>query len=668
MRPGSKEQPCPEETNTEHYYCYYFIFVLHIHGVLSFFTDYLFIHFSTNMEKRQQQRQEHGADNNDMGGSISEVFPVSITLRNLFPMVSWQKQQHGFVRKLFSSQELSSIYSTSPSTSMSRLLLHESTLEVYYNDPLSDKEEVIIFKPHKASLHPRWDIHRDQLGAGEFYHLLRIRVVASVALNISKDDNNEGVLIERETLADEPLFVPYSGFPYPNNVLPNWNHHLSAKQQDLTSYHMRRPLPQHVQQIKLISALPPNSLFVECSDGQTYVNSALYDLLIKKDIIVSDLTSSVSSSYNHALNQGDQNQIFSESAFQALDAAATNNSNNAKASTVVNNKKESHHYDGNVYTKEVSARLNQHEMVDYQNRKEDLIKYKNHPETESTQQAGQGQQRQQLATINMLKQQIEFLELFLEKNLEELEQLNNHLLESSLEKAIEEESSIMMMQEQLDDLLNKEIFSLQVAEITLEARQVKLLRQLREIYPIEKISNTSYAIRGLALSLKQQQQQQQMDDVLLVQSCALGYVTHLVTMCSKYLNIPLRYRLLCNSSRSAVVVASVDQPPNHLQAPANVNNVLLLTDNTNNNSTMICDGTTITNSTVVYPLFQEKHYPLQSRDRFDKGIVFLERNIECLLDERCIVYDPKSHMLAKLDLLFEQSIRAGSDLTNATDT
>jgi hypothetical protein len=127
----------------------------------------------------------------------------------------------------------------------------------------------------------------------------------------------------------------------------------------------------------------------------------------------------------------------------------------------------------------------------------------------------------------------------------------------------------------------------------------------------------------------------------------------------------LRYRLLCNSSRSAVVVAPVDQPLHQPPSTATINNVLLLTDNTNNNNTMICDGVTISNSTNVYPLFQEKHYPPQSRDRFDKGIVFLERNVECLLDQRCIVYDPKSHMLAKLDHLFEQTICGGSASTYA---
>jgi hypothetical protein len=492
--------------------------------------------------------------------------------------------------------------------------------------------------------------------------LLRIRVVASVVLNVTKADNPEGVIIERETLADEPLFAPHSYFTNPSNDFSYRKNEFSTEHQDVAFYYpTRRPLPQHDQQIKRISALPPNSLFVEYSDGQTYVNSSLYDVLIKKDIILCETKLTIPS-YNKVDNKGNPAEIFSESAFQALDAVSRTHSN-TNSSWVVNHvTRENHHNDSSVDRKENSETLSGKERLQLPNNYDDFTQFEEHSRSliGSNHSLAQDRQRQQQTIHTQLKWQIKSLERILEKTLLEVEQLDHLLLKSSPEK-LDGETFNVEMQEQLDDMLNKEIFALQVAEITLEARQVMLLRQLREIYPIEKISNSSYTIRGLALSLKQQLQQQQVEDTLLVQSCALGYVTHLVTMCSKYLNIPLRYRLLCNSSRSAVVVASVDQPP----STATINNVLLLTDNTNSNSTMICDGVTISNNTNVYPLFQEKHYPPQSRDRFDKGIVFLERNIECLLDQRCIVYDPKSHMLAKLDHLFEQTICGKSASTYA---
>jgi len=92
-------------------------------------------------------------------------------------------------------------------------------------------------------------------------------------------------------------------------------------------------------------------------------------------------------------------------------------------------------------------------------------------------------------------------------------------------------------------------------------------------------------------------------------STALGFVCHLVFMCSKYLSIPLRYRLVCNSSRSAV------QDDGH----------------------------------GVLPLFKER---VVEKEDLDRAIVLLERNIECLLLTKGFAFNPQSHILAKLDFLF----------------
>lgn len=85
-------------------------------------------------------------------------------------------------------------------------------------------------------------------------------------------------------------------------------------------------------------------------------------------------------------------------------------------------------------------------------------------------------------------------------------------------------------------------------------------------------------------------------------------------MCSKYLSIPLRYRLVCNASRSAVQ-----------------------------------DGDTI------YPLFRANI----ERPQFDRAVILLERNIECMLKVRGVQYLPRTHLLAKLDRLFAQTTEGG---------
>jgi hypothetical protein len=95
-------------------------------------------------------------------------------------------------------------------------------------------------------------------------------------------------------------------------------------------------------------------------------------------------------------------------------------------------------------------------------------------------------------------------------------------------------------------------------------------------------------------------------------SSGLGYVCHFVAMSSKYLSIPVRYRLLCNSSRSAIQNDGFD----------------------------------------VYPLFKER---VVEKEQFDLAHVFLQRNIDLLLGTRkhnlTNTTKVPVHMLAKLDTL-----------------
>ena len=86
------------------------------------------------------------------------------------------------------------------------------------------------------------------------------------------------------------------------------------------------------------------------------------------------------------------------------------------------------------------------------------------------------QQNEEAAINKKLKQQIDILEVILQKQLEEVQQL---LLCTSAREHEEEEEECILTQVQLDALLEKETFALKVADITLETRQVKLLRQLR---------------------------------------------------------------------------------------------------------------------------------------------------------------------------------------------
>jgi hypothetical protein len=143
-----------------------------------------------------------------------------------------------------------------------------------------------------------------------------------------------------------------------------------------------------------------------------------------------------------------------------------------------------------------------------------------------------------------------------------------------------------------------------------------MLQELFHIYPIQVLPDSVYTIRGIHLP-HDMHSLTASDEII---SAGLGFVCHVVSLCSKYLSIPLRYRLICNSSRSAVRYDDYD----------------------------------------VFPLFKER---VVVNEQFDRAVVLLHRNIEFLLQMSGISASktptPKSkpnHILAKLYLLFHSII------------
>lgn len=167
--------------------------------------------------------------------------------------------------------------------------------------------------------------------------------------------------------------------------------------------------------------------------------------------------------------------------------------------------------------------------------------------------------------------------------------------EQSLEKEVTELKSLMseirdieresdLIRSDTQELTNKFSHS----EFLVSTRQTKLLKELSQIYPIKSLSKNRFAIRNLEIptDLTNLYHSSAHDDSHI--SSALGYTSHAVYMCSKYLSVPLRYKLICNASRSAV------------QGGQNGN---------------------------LYPLFKEK----VEKDQFDMAVTLLDRNVDCLL-------------------------------------
>lgn len=137
---------------------------------------------------------------------------------------------------------------------------------------------------------------------------------------------------------------------------------------------------------------------------------------------------------------------------------------------------------------------------------------------------------------------------------------------------------------------------------------MKLVCELNAVYPIHCKADEHYFIRGAELPRDIYSGEVDEDEV----SAALGFVCHSMVMLSKYLSIPLRYRMVCNSSRSAIQE----------------------------------DGA------QILPLFMSR---VVERDQLGRGLSLLHRNLECLLKTRDVATD-QSHILGKLQKLYESII------------
>ncbi len=141
------------------------------------------------------------------------------------------------------------------------------------------------------------------------------------------------------------------------------------------------------------------------------------------------------------------------------------------------------------------------------------------------------------------------------------------------------------------------------------AQQIKLLRELQMVYPITLDSKKGFLIRDLRLPVDIYTTTVPEEEI----SAALGFCCHLIFMASKYFSIALRYRLFCNSSRSAI------------QLDAN----------------------------TFLPLFTARSV---EREHLDRAMDLLGANADCILMTLGIEFTPKSHILARLKRIYDYII------------
>jgi hypothetical protein len=173
-------------------------------------------------------------------------------------------------------------------------------------------------------------------------------------------------------------------------------------------------------------------------------------------------------------------------------------------------------------------------------------------------------------------------------------------------------AQVQTMQDQTDQVqqaLQEEDLEARRIEFLLQAQRIKLFRELRTIFPVTVSLDQRYLIVGLEIPLDLYAGTVSEEEV----SASLGYLAHLVAMMSKYLALPLRYRLHCNSSRSAIQ----------------------------------------DDRASAFPLFQGRTV---ERGQLEYGVRLLDRNVECICRSKGIRLPAKAHVLAKVKRVYEYMI------------
>jgi hypothetical protein len=151
-----------------------------------------------------------------------------------------------------------------------------------------------------------------------------------------------------------------------------------------------------------------------------------------------------------------------------------------------------------------------------------------------------------------------------------------------------------------------------------ESRQLKLLSDLQQVYPIERTDGGEYSIRGIELHLDSTRDEE-------VVSTGLGYVVHLLLLVSKYLEVPLRYQLLFYASRSMI------RDPIAVTVPYNTAAV-----------------SSAAQAGVTLPLYRRGN----ERERFEQAVQWLRSDVEQLLQTRGVPYVPRQSLLYNINQLF----------------
>jgi predicted double-glycine peptidase len=329
-------------------------------------------------------------------------------------------------------------------------------------------------------------------------------------------------------------------------------------------------------------SLPINAVLIQYSDGSTRVHPSLYHLLLQRKVIEEANPDDV------LLLEDEQHEHrrvsrFQDRAFTTLDKEIDSQTNAVQSSLLET--------DDEALAMPIASFLDEEEL---QRDQKQIF-------TATELDCDVGDLMQEKETLEEL---IHKEELWLESDMKLMHEDKDRLQDIVRQiRAVEQEA------EDIRRYTSKIVEEQHELDTITEIQRIKLMKELRSIYPIQCKPEQHYFIRGIELPSDLHVGLVTEDEI----SAALGYICHSLVMMSKYLSIPLRYRIVCNSSRSAVQE----------------------------------DGSTI------LPLFQSR---VVERDYLERGMLLLDRNVEKLAKSRNVKCGETSHILQKMKRIYDKVV------------
>jgi hypothetical protein len=508
--------------------------------------------------------------------------PVSVTLHNFVPFSSKASLPHTSKKKFYRPEHSSSLLHAVRLQIVALEARPPSESDKDSNDRKGETRERVIFSSvdTSKSVRPTWEHLNEHIqqphGSNkanldvETYESLTMRFSVAEEGDNDTDESSQNHSTESSSSDNQDLALATDCFLHvpihPSKLIRIDSHSIPA-------------------------SLPLNAVVLHFSDESVRVTPALFQLLADHGLL---LTADTTGQEHDA-----DFSRFDDNVFRTLDQVTPVKNNKTATTSLLETDDESQATPVRLMNITASHNDSNEEEEDHDNDNANVVDGTCWTLTETA------------LSVQDLVGERDLLERVIREEQAALEQETADLQQSklALQEGTTQVQTTQDQTNQVQQALQQEDLEARRIEFLLQAQRIKLFRELRTIFPVTVSLDQRYLIVGLEIPSDLYAGTVTEEEV----SASLGYLAHLVAMMSKYLAIPLRYRLHCNSSRSAIQ----------------------------------------DDRAAAFPLFQGRTV---ERMQLEYGVRLLDRNVECICRSKGIRLPAKAHVLAKVKRVYEYVI------------